>query len=81
MNANVKTPNVRSKKQDKAAKRAETKTKADAAPLAAPEKKQALAGTQTLARGLEVIDAVAQGATSRATADTRSARNCWNSAI
>ena len=64
MNANVKTPNVRSKKQDKAAKRAETRTKADAAPSAAPEKKQALAGTQTLARGLEVIDAVAQGATS-----------------
>lgn len=28
-----------------------------------PAKKQALAGTQTLARGLEVLDAVAQGAT------------------
>ena len=64
MNANVKTPNVRSRKQDKAAKRTETRTKADATPSAVPEKKQALAGTQTLARGLEVIDAVAQGATS-----------------
>jgi DNA-binding IclR family transcriptional regulator len=42
--------------------------KADKTPvqMIRPEKRQALAGTQTLVRGLEVLDAVAQGATTLA---------------
>jgi DNA-binding IclR family transcriptional regulator len=64
LNANVKAPGgrarVKSAPQGTAAKPAEAARQA--AP-ALPAKRQALAGTQTLARGLEVIDAIANGST------------------
>ncbi len=71
MGANVKTsrgrPRSRNANQDGAAKHPERIEKVSGpTQSAAPAKKQALAGTQTLARGLEVIDAVADGATSLA---------------
>lgn len=64
MNANVKSTagRVRSKRGTKV----EVEDKGDkSSPVAdlPPKKPQALAGTQTLVRGLEVIDAVANGAT------------------
>ena len=58
-----------SKKRERLAVREPTVKKADKGnnpPISAeqkPLKRQALAGTQTLARGLEVLDAVAEGAT------------------
>jgi DNA-binding IclR family transcriptional regulator len=61
--------------EDRTAKRADSRVgSADseeelssaAAAEARPKKKQALAGTQTLVRGLEVVDAVAEGATTLA---------------
>jgi DNA-binding IclR family transcriptional regulator len=58
-----------SKKRERVAAREPTMKKTDkgnSAPISAeqkPVKRQALAGTQTLARGLEVLDAVAEGAT------------------
>jgi DNA-binding IclR family transcriptional regulator len=64
LSANVKPPGGRTRAKSAtpgtASKSAETIR--PAAP-AEPAKRQALAGTQTLARGLEVIDAVAGGAT------------------
>lgn len=65
MNANVKAPGGRNRAkaaaQGTVAKTAEVAGRQ--APHAPPAKRQALAGTQTLARGLEVIDAVANGST------------------
>jgi len=58
-----------SKKRERVAAREPTMKKPDkgsSAPISTeqkPVKRQALAGTQTLARGLEVLDAVAEGAT------------------
>jgi DNA-binding IclR family transcriptional regulator len=71
LNANAKTPARRTRsrvvKEDTMVKRVE---KSDAAAGAAQDvpriKKQSLAGTQTLVRGLEVVDAVADGATTLA---------------
>lgn len=68
MNADARTPGRRTRsrvvKEDTMVKRAE---KSDAAAGAMQEtprvKRPSLAGTQTLARGLEVVDAVAEGAT------------------
>jgi DNA-binding IclR family transcriptional regulator len=62
LNAHVKEPSGRARA--KAAKSTAAKNEAAEKPvaLAAAPKRQALAGTQTLARGLEVIDAVAAGA-------------------
>lgn len=62
MNAHVKEPSARARA--KAAKSTAAKNEAADKPVAvaAAPKRQALAGTQTLARGLEVIDAVAAGA-------------------
>ncbi len=57
MNSRLKT-----KHSKRTAAKSEPAVKAPAP--SAPPKRQALAGTQTLARGLEVIDAVAAGATS-----------------
>jgi DNA-binding IclR family transcriptional regulator len=65
LNANVKVPggrtHAKSAQRATSAKTAEAARQAAGAPV--PVKRQALAGTQTLARGLEVIDAVANGAT------------------
>jgi DNA-binding IclR family transcriptional regulator len=61
---NMSTP--ASKNRDRAAAREVTMKKTNPSAATAtskPIKRQALAGTQTLARGLEVLDAVAQGAT------------------
>jgi DNA-binding IclR family transcriptional regulator len=49
--------------RESAAKKASPANKAPASIDEKPAKRQALAGTQTLARGLEVLDAVAEGAT------------------
>jgi DNA-binding IclR family transcriptional regulator len=51
---------------DSHTKKAERNEQAAAGAAPHPMKKQALAGTQTLVRGLEVLDAVAQGATTLA---------------
>ena len=59
MNASVKTPSGRGRGPGKGLPK-------PVAVHAAQPKRQALAGTQTLARGLDVIDAVASGATSLA---------------
>jgi DNA-binding IclR family transcriptional regulator len=67
MSVSVKTP--ASKKRERLAVREPTVKKIDKgnnlpiSPEQKPLKRQALAGTQTLARGLEVLDAVAEGAT------------------
>ena len=65
MNANVKVPggraHTKSAQRGSTSKTAEIVRQAPSTP--APVKRQALAGTQTLARGLEVIDAVANGST------------------
>lgn len=71
MGANIRTsrgrPRSRIATADGAARHPERIEKVSVpTPGATPAKKQALAGTQTLARGLEVIDAVADGATSLA---------------
>jgi DNA-binding IclR family transcriptional regulator len=71
LSVNVKAgrgrPRSRIAKPDGAAKHPERIEKIPGPTQSAvPAKKQALAGTQTLARGLEVIDAVADGATSLA---------------
>jgi DNA-binding IclR family transcriptional regulator len=68
LNANVKTsrgrPRTRAPKADIGVKLTEKPEKPAAAESTGPGKRQALAGTQTLARGLEVMEAVAAGATS-----------------
>jgi DNA-binding IclR family transcriptional regulator len=67
MSVSVKSP--ASKKRERLAVREPTVKKIDKgnnlpiSPEQKPLKRQALAGTQTLARGLEVLDAVAEGAT------------------
>jgi|SRR5882757_1532409 len=67
MSVSVKSP--ASKKRERPAVREPTVKKIDKgnnlpiSPEQKPLKRQALAGTQTLARGLEVLDAVAEGAT------------------
>jgi DNA-binding IclR family transcriptional regulator len=65
LSANVKVPGGRAHtkgaQRGAAAKTAEIVRQTPSAPV--PVKRQALAGTQTLARGLEVIDAVANGST------------------
>lgn len=71
MNANAKTPGrgTRSRvvKEDTMVKRVEKNNAATGAVQDAPRvKSQSLAGTQTLVRGLEVVDAVAEGATTLA---------------
>jgi len=70
LNAKVRTPTAvarsRAVTADPLIKKAERTDKPAAVPEARPIKKQALAGTQTLVRGLEVLDAVAQGATTLA---------------
>ncbi len=71
MNANVKGGAGRGRprrgKEEVPQKQAEKADKAAGVPpREPPAKRQALAGTQTLARGLEVIDAVAEGATALA---------------
>jgi DNA-binding IclR family transcriptional regulator len=65
LNANVKVPGgrARAKSAQRATAAKTTETVRQAASAPAPVKRQALAGTQTLARGLEVIDAVANGST------------------
>ncbi len=63
MNVAIKAPGARSRSRLKKPEGPIEKVdRPSAAPSAAPAKGQALAGTQTLARGLEVIDAVAEGA-------------------
>jgi DNA-binding IclR family transcriptional regulator len=71
LNANAKTPGrgTRSRvvKEDTMVKRVEKNNAATGAVQDAPRvKSQSLAGTQTLVRGLEVVDAVAEGATTLA---------------
>lgn len=71
MNADVKTADGRSRSRtpghDPTSKKKKKADKPAGVVLAAtPPKRQALAGTQTLARGLEVVDAVAEGATTLA---------------
>jgi DNA-binding IclR family transcriptional regulator len=67
MSVNVKTSASRSRERAAARQSTAKKTvptnKAPASIEQKPVKRQALAGTQTLARGLEVLDAVADGAT------------------
>ncbi len=71
VNANIKSSSSRVRprgaKAEAALKRVDAVPKA-AAPSsdAAPKKRQGLAGTQTLVRGLDVVDAVAAGATTLA---------------
>jgi DNA-binding IclR family transcriptional regulator len=64
LNAHVKEPARRPKAKTGKATAAKSEPAVKTAAAAAPAKRQALAGTQTLARGLEVVDAVAAGATS-----------------
>jgi DNA-binding IclR family transcriptional regulator len=71
LNANAKTPGrgTRSRvvKEDTMVRRVEKNNAATGAVQDAPRvKSQSLAGTQTLVRGLEVVDAVAEGATTLA---------------
>lgn len=69
MNANTKAPGGRGRGRSKQLGAVATESSGEPKPAAArspPPKRQALAGTQTLARGLEVIDAVAAGATNLA---------------
>jgi len=61
----IRSPQPGDERQPKRIEKVETPATTGAAD-APPKKKHALAGTQTLVRGLEVVDAVAEGATTLA---------------